>query len=1002
LRFYSLSGQIVDCLGAVYFSVIESSPRGFQQSMEVTIPRRARFGAFQLDVKAGELYRGERRVLLQEQPFRVLMMLVERAGDVAMREEIRKTLWPNDTIVEFDHGINRAIKKLREALGDSAENPKYIETVGRRGYRLLLPVDWESTPSGPAVAGRVSPYLRAKASVKPVAEPGPGGSEAPSVSAATRPALRVDSSAPNLIGRRVSHYRVLEMLGGGGMGVVYKAEDFKLGRRVALKFLPEELLSDPAALERFEREARAASALEHPNICPIYELGEHEGQPFIVMQLLDGQTLRERITRGTPLQIDELLNMAIQIADGLDAAHRKGIIHRDIKPANIFITNRGEAKILDFGLAKLTTADFAAGLSRQTDESSVQPDVAAGLPRQIGDGGVKPPLRDARADRAAVLSADPHLTRTGVALGTAPYMSPEQVRGEELDARTDIFSFGTVLYEMASGRRPFAGETSAVIFEAISNREPVSLPELNPSLPTEFGPIVAKTLEKDRILRYRSAAHVLDDLRRLKAAMDTRTAIAGVAPSASLSRSPLLSQAIDSVVIVPFENVGGDPDMEYLSQGIPETIINNLSQLPRLRVVPRNSAFRYKGREVDPATIRHDLGVRAMVTGRVMQRGEKLVITAELVDVASESQLWGDRYHGNFSDIFAVQEEMATQISEKLRLKLTGEDRGLLARRQTESREAYESYLKGRYYWSRRTPDSLKRSAEYFEQAVREDPSYALAHAGLAEGHVLMGWWGLSRSDEAIERAKAAALRSVELDPQLGEGHTALAYVKCCDRDWSGGEAAFRRALKLNPGYWLAHCWYGQCLAAMGRPDEAVAEIRRAQEIDPLALVVHHFAAWVYFHAHRFDEVIETCRKALEMEPNYGISRLWLGFACTEKGLHEEALNALQRARELLQGIPVVVGSLGHAYARGGFEEEARQYYERLAHAGQTFHLDPYHLAIVQIGLGELEQAFESLERAYAERSLFLTIWAKADPRLDPLRANPRFADLLRRLGLPP
>jgi TolB-like protein/Tfp pilus assembly protein PilF len=692
------------------------------------------------------------------------------------------------------------------------------------------------------------------------------------------------------------------------------------------------------------------------------------------MQLLEGHTLRDLLAEtasqsGAPLPLETLLELAIQIADGLAAAHQKGIIHRDIKPANILITRRGEAKILDFGLAKLTT----------DDGTGIMPVVAEDLSESHSQEG------GATVARARAGLADRHLTRTGVALGTAPYMSPEQVRGEALDARTHIFSLGAVLYEMASGRQPFTGDTSAVIFEAISHREPVALLELNPSLPTDLQHIVSKALEKDRDLRYRHVDHLLDDLRQLKTA------------SALHTHSPGPSKAIDSVAILPFENVGGDPETEYLSQGITETIINNLSQLPRLRVVPRNSAFRYKGREVDPPTIRRDLGVRAMVTGRVMQRGEKLVISAELVDVTSESQLWGDRYQGNLSDIFALQEEIATQISEKLGPKLTGEDRGLLARRHTESREAYEFYLKGRYYWSRRTPDSLKRATECFEQAVREDPFYALAYAGLAEGYILLGWWGHSTSKEAIERAKAAALKSVELDPRLGEAHTSLAYAKCCDRDWAGAEAAFRHALKLNPGYWLAHCWYGQCLAAMGRADEAIAAVRRAQKIDPLALVVHHLAAWVYFHARRFDEVIELCRKALEMEPTYVLCHFWLGLASTEKGIHEEALTALRRMTDIVQASNSI-GSLGHACARAGLKEAARHCYERLTRPDQPFCVDPYHLAIIQVGLGS-DAAFESLEKAYAERSLFLTIWVKADPRLDPLRADPRFDDLLRRLG---
>jgi serine/threonine protein kinase/Tol biopolymer transport system component len=454
--------------------------------MEIALPQRVRFGVFELDLKAGELYKRGRVVLLQEQPFQVLLMLVEHRGELATREEIRRKLWPNDTVVEFDHAINTAIKKLRQTLGDSAQKPRYIETVGRRGYRLMMPVEWiGAIPAG--VEGTTS-----------------------------------QNGAPHefkfqpgvMTGRRVSHYRVLEVLGGGGMGVVYRAEDIKLGRRVALKFLPEELGNDARTLERFEREARSASAVEHPNICPIYEFGEHEGQPFMVMQLLEGQTLRERIGAGgsasLPFRTDELLDLAIQAVEGLDSAHQKGIIHRDIKPANIFITNRGEVKILDFGLAKLTDAS-----------------VTAILPSEAEVNGLNSPLRDATEKRAADLG----LTRTGVALGTAAYMSPEQVRGEKLDGRTDLFSFGLVLYEMATGHPAFSGQTAAILHAAILNDTPTQARKLNPELPAKLEQIISKAVEKDREMRYQTAAELRADLQEVAAALHRQTEGDRIRPS---------------------------------------------------------------------------------------------------------------------------------------------------------------------------------------------------------------------------------------------------------------------------------------------------------------------------------------------------------------------------------------------------------------------------------------------------------------------------------------
>jgi eukaryotic-like serine/threonine-protein kinase len=462
--------------------------------MDFALPQRARFGVFELDLKAGELHKGGRVVLLQEQPFQILLMLVEHCGEVATREEIRRKLWPNDTVVEFDHAINTAIKKLRQALVDSAQSPIYVETVGRRGYRLMMPVQW--VPAIPIVG-----------------EDSSGQDAAPAKS---------ESALGMMTGKRVTHYRVLEILGGGGMGVVYKAEDIKLGRWVALKFLPEELGTDAKTLERFEREARSASAVEHPNICPIYEFGEHEGQPFIVMQLLEGQTLRERIGVGTktPLATGELLRIALQVTEGLDSAHQKGIIHRDIKPANIFITRRGEVKILDFGLAKLTDVHVKASLASEME-----------LDRTNSRGQEAP-------------AGDLGLTRTGVTLGTAAYMSPEQVRGEKLDGRTDLFSFGLVLYEMATGRRVFSGETTAILHAAILNSTPSLARQFNPEVPPKLEEIINKAVGKDRETRYQSAEELRADLQYVAAGLRRQTDSDGVSPALYRRRSVMAAAAL--------------------------------------------------------------------------------------------------------------------------------------------------------------------------------------------------------------------------------------------------------------------------------------------------------------------------------------------------------------------------------------------------------------------------------------------------------------------------
>jgi len=791
-----------------------------------------------------------------------------------------------------------------------------------------------------------------------------------------------------MIGQTISHYRIVEQLGAGGMGVVFKAQDSRLERAVALKFLPENLAQQPQALERFRREARAASALNHPGICTIYDIGEQDGRAFIAMEFIDGETLRSHI-HGKALPVEELLELGIQIAEALEAAHTEGIIHRDIKPANIFVTKRGRAKVLDFGLAKLVPKGVAIADDDPGGETTGSTSI------------------------------------TGIISGTPSYMSPEQVRGDALDARTDIFSLGLVLYEMATGRQAFAGGTGGAIIEAVLTRPPVSVRSVNPDIPPALEAIINKALDKNREQRYQHAAEILADLQQLKRDIDSgRRDQAGdstpllvstaypasktgsLKPRASTQqtgsfRAARVSKTIDSLAVLPFENASRDPENDYLSDGITGSLINNLATVPKLRVMAQSTVFRYKGREIDPQAVGRELNVRAVLTGRMMQSGGSLRIGTELVDVATGSQIWGAQFDRKPGDIFVIQDEISKEISGKLRLQLTRAEKKRLVKRHTEDAEAYRLYLQGRHHWNRWTEEGFYKAIGYFQQAIQKDPSYALAYAGVADSYVLLGWNSYLPPKDAFPKGKAAAMAALEIASDLGEAHTDLAAVLWLhDWRWPEAQKEFQRALELNPCYPTANHYYAECLMTLGRHAEALTRMKKSLELDPLSLIINVAIGWAYYHSRQYDEAVAQLLRTVELDPNYPMTCWILGLVYRKTARFDLAISAGEKAVNLSGGSPLMRAALAQTFATAGEAKEAIQILDDLQKLAKERYVVPHFFAGIYVGLGDHDRALEYLEKSYAEHCHWL-IYLHIDPNMDDLRDDPRFQDLLRRVGLP-
>ena len=749
-------------------------------------------------------------------------------------------------------------------------------------------------------------------------------------------------------GTRLGPYEVLSQIGAGGMGEVYRARDTRLDRSVAIKVLPAELSNDPHRRARFEREARVVAALSHPHICTLYDVGEQDGTAFLVMELLEGQTLKQLMSRRR-LGVGEMIAIALDAADGLESAHARGIIHRDVKPANIFITRRGQAKILDFGLAKAAPEGPAA----------------------------------------ATRTARDLLTDAGTAVGTVAYMSPEQALGQDLDARTDLFSLGVVLYEMATGDLPFRGDTSAALFDRLLHQAPTSLTRLNPDVPEALARIVDKALEKNRDVRYQSAREMSVDLQRLR-----RERQSGPVAASGIAEPP----RTPSLAVLPFANLSADKENEYFSDGLAEDIIDALTQVPGLRVMARTSAFAFRGKDQDVREVGARLNVEHILEGSVRRAGNRVRVTAQLVKSSDGYHLWSQRFDREMTDIFAIQDEISQAIVEKLRVRLA-EDRDLTRRRAVDP-DAFQLYLKGQYYWNKTTLEGVLKGMECFQHAIDKDPSYALAYSWLSHCYSMLGV-NYRPPHETFPKGKALALRALELDSAIAEPHVSIAAGQIFyDWDWAGAGYHLDRAIALSPSYAFAHNLKAYHSELMGRPDEAMSEITRAQELDPLALVVNLDVGVRHYFARRYDRAIEQFQGVREIEPNTALVPYFLWLACEQQGDYGRALAELQRLSPAAAGPETGSRRQGpltrESYMAAVWEERPRLQElrdRRIISAGDV--------AAIDTSLGETDLAFEWLEKAYQDRESRLP-WIKLDPRFDALRADARFEGLLRRMNLHP
>lgn len=757
----------------------------------------------------------------------------------------------------------------------------------------------------------------------------------------------------------LSHYRIVSKIGAGAMGEVYLAEDTKLDRKVALKILPPEFAADSDRMSRFVREAKSASALNHPNIITIHEVNEYDGKHFIATEFIDGEMLRDRLRRDE-LPIEEALDIAVQVASALSSAHEAGITHRDIKPENVMIRRDGLVKVLDFGIAKISAS------------------------------------RDAEVDSEGETKVQ-FKTEAGLIIGTAAYMSPEQSRGKETDARTDIWSFGCILYEMLARRQPFQGETLADVLANIIYREPESIRALRTDTPAELERIIIKSLSKNKDARYQSTKDLFNDLKQLQTQMLVDAVLVRNPEVRNIIQS---SSVLNSIAVLPFANISAEKENEYFSEGLTEEIIMNLSKMQMLKVVPRGSTMRYAKEGKTYKQAAEDLGVQYLLDGGVRRHGKDLRITAQLIDTNHDSYLWSETYRGTIEDIFEIQEKVATEIVGALQVRLSPIERQILKKRYTENTEAYQLYLQGRFFWNKRSDDGIKIAIKYFEKAIEKDERYALAWAGIADSYSLLGEFGNIPRKELFPKAEAAVKKALELDDSLAEVHTSLASLLMLNKwDWANSEKEFKLALELNPNYATTHHWYSLWFLSMGRLDETIRMISRATELDPVSQAILKDKGLALYYNRQYDETIEIARNTLELDPNYSAAHRLLSLAYQGKGEFDEAIAENRKWGDMTGNTVETNVSLAQLYAVFGKPEEAKRLVEMVEKEKHAVGNVYRGLALVYAALGEDDRTFELLEKSYDLREESL-LNLKVDPKLDRLHSDPRFVALLKKMGV--